>query len=188
MTINSFIHQKAYEHIDQKIRRDAITTIPVIVLFLFLFTVPLVVYWFINTNFPNMLEQSGLQNVSVFLLSIYYLAIGLFFYTYFVTYYLDILVLTNDRLLHIEQEGIFARTISEVDLFKIQDITSTIDGFFPSLFNYGDLLIQTAGALEKFAIESVPQPEKLRQKILDLAEEDRKFHNASATTVATVQQ
>ncbi len=116
--------------------------------------------------------------------SIYYLSIGIFFYTYFVNYYLDLLIITNDRLLHIEQEGIFARTISEVDLYKIQDITSTIDGFFPSMFNYGDLLIQTAGAVEKFSIVSIPKPESLRQKILDLAEEDRKFHSKTGNIMA----
>ena len=70
-------------------------------------------------------------------------------------------------------------TISEVDLYKIQDITSAIDGFIPSIFNYGNMLIQTAGAVEKFIITSVPHPEMLRQAILDLAEADRKFHHSN---------
>jgi hypothetical protein len=57
-----------------------------------------------------------------------------------------------------------------------------VNGFFPSLLNYGSLLIQTAGAVEKFQIDDIPNPEDLRQQILDLAEGDRKFHLANLTT------
>ena len=86
------------------------------------------------------------------------------------------MIVTNDRLLHIEQEGLFARTISELDLYQVQDVTSEVKGVFPSLFGYGNLLVQTAGAKEVFRMVDIPHPENLRQAILDLAEEDRKFH------------
>ena len=181
MSLASFIQQKSYEKIVYKLRMHPIVTAPALLSFIVLIFVPTILYWFVNHNFPALFENELLFVCVVLFVGIYYLAIGLFYYTYFVNYYLDLLVITNDRLLHIEQEGIFARTISEVDLYKIQDITSTIDGFIPSLFDFGDLLIQTAGAVEKFMITDVPDPEHLRQHILDLAEEDRKFHNANGT-------
>ena len=77
-----------------------------------------------------------------------------------------------------EQVGVFARRTSEVDLYKIQDITSEVKGVFASLFDYGDLLVQTAGAVERFMVTGIPHPDKLRQEILDLASEDRKYHTS----------
>lgn len=177
MILASFIHQKPYEHIVYKVWRHPITLVPVIIGFFVLALIPAVLFFLIVHLFPDLLSGTFSYPLLVLAGSIYYLSIILFFYTYFVSFYLDLLIVTNDRLLHIEQQGLFARTISEFDLYKIQDITSTIDGVIPSFFNYGNLLIQTAGAMEEFKILSVPHPEMLRQSILDLAEADRKFHS-----------
>ena len=76
----------------------------------------------------------------------------------------------------VEQKNLFARTISEVDLYRIQDVTSEVKGFVAHFFNYGDLTIQTAGAQEKFFVRNIPNPHGLRQKLLDLADADRKYH------------
>lgn len=179
MLLTSFIHQKPYEHIEYQVRRHPITIIPAFLGFLVLLVIPVVLYWFITRLFPNLLYGPFSYPILVLVGSLFYLSVTLFFYTYFVSFYLDLLIVTNDRLLHIQQQGLFARTISEVDLYKIQDITSTVDGAVASFFNYGNLLIQTAGALEKFMIPSIPHPEGLRQSILDLAEADRKFHGST---------
>jgi uncharacterized membrane protein YdbT with pleckstrin-like domain len=182
MSLSNFIHQKSYEKIVFRLHRHPIVTFPACLSFILFLILPVFLYWFGLQNFPTIFENQMLLAALTILLSTYCLAIGLFYYTYFVNYYLDILVITNDRLLHIEQEGVFSRNISEVDLYKIQDVTSTVNGFFPSLLNYGSLLIQTAGAVEKFQIDDIPNPEDLRQQILDLAEGDRKFHLANLTT------
>lgn len=181
MLLSNYIHQKSYERIVFKIRRDLITLVPAIVGFILLLSAPFGTYFLIIKTFPDFLTNPIAFALALLFTSVYYLSVGLFFYTYFVNFYLDLLIITNDRLLHIDQIGLFARTISEVDLYKIQDITSEINGFFPSLFDFGDLLIQTAGAQEKFMIFNVPNPEGLRQTILDLAEEDRKFHSLTPT-------
>lgn len=185
MQLATFIHQKSYEHIELKIRKHLVTAVPTMLLFVLLLAVPVILRWFVGKMFPGLFEMTLVHLGNTLVNCVYYLSIGLFFYTYFVNFYLDILVITNDRLMHVEQQSIFARTISEVDLYKIQDITSTISGFFESMFDYGNLLIQTAGAAEKFQIDHVPHPEALRQRILDLAEEDRKFHSQTGTVATT---
>ncbi|OGH69630.1 MAG: hypothetical protein A2754_04205 [Candidatus Magasanikbacteria bacterium RIFCSPHIGHO2_01_FULL_47_8] len=176
MHLTQFIHQKSYEHIVYQMRRHPVTFIPTLIGFLLLLAVPVVVYWLIGRVFPTLLEGSVSYPLVILAGSLFYLSVILFFYTYFITFYLDLLIVTNDRLLHIEQEGLFARTISELDLYQVQDVTSEVKGVFPSLFGYGNLLVQTAGAKEVFRMVDIPHPENLRQAILDLAEEDRKFH------------
>lgn len=177
MSLSSFIHQKSYEHIEHEIRHHPIMLLPAFLGFLALLAIPVALYLFINNAFQDLLYGPFSYPILVLAGSLYYLSVTLFFYTYFVIFYLDLLIVTNDRLLHIEQHGLFARTISEVDLYNIQDVTSKIDGMVASFFSYGTLLIQTAGAKERFVITSIPHPEGLRQSILDLAEGDRKFHN-----------
>jgi len=79
-------------------------------------------------------------------------------------------------LVDVRQISLFARTIAEVDLFQIQDVSSEVHGIFHSVFNYGDVYLQTAGPVPKFVLYNVPNPDKLRQAILELASEDKKFH------------
>jgi hypothetical protein len=62
---------------------------------------------------------------------------------------------------------------------KVHIIPAEVRGFFPSLFNYGTLTIQNASAVVKFIVPSVKNPSKLRDMILTLADEDRKYHTHS---------
>lgn len=126
--------------------------------------------------FPTLLEGPISYPLLILLGSVYYLSLGLFFYSYFVDFYLDMWIITNDRLVDIEQTGLFARTVAEVDLYQIQDVSSDIRGFFPTLFNYGTLSLQTAGSIPKFIFYNIPRPHKLREEILALASEDKKYH------------
>lgn len=176
MHVSRFINQKPYEKIVHLVRRHPVTFVPYIFLFVILLAVPLVVRWLGNAMFPTLLDNTIVWPLAVIFASIYYLSVCLFFYSYFVTFHLDLLIVTNDRLLDIEQKNLFARTVAEMDLYQVQDVTSTINGFFPSIFNYGTVLIQSAGATNHFTILNVPHPEKLREEILDLSAEDKKYH------------
>ncbi len=176
MHLTTFIHQKSYEHIVYQVRRDGITFVPGAFVFALLLAVPAVFYFAIVRTYPQLLLGPISYPLLVLAASVYTLSVLIFFYTYFVTFYLDLLVITNDRLLFVKQISLFARTVSEADLYKIQDVTSEVKGVFPSIFHYGRLKIQTAGAQDEFIVENIPNPEGLRQAILDLAEEDRKHH------------
>jgi uncharacterized membrane protein YdbT with pleckstrin-like domain len=85
---------------------------------------------------------------------------------------------TNDRILNIEQQGLFSRTVSELDLINIQDVTSEVKGIIPTIFNYGTVHVQTAGEAARFVFEQVPAPERIRQRILEMVTEDKKREHA----------
>lgn len=186
MQLAKFIHQKSYEHIVFKIRRHFITFFPTIILFIFLIFIPPVLQLLLTALFPTLLDGEVLHILLIFFASVYYLSILLFFYTEFIGFYLDLLVITNDRIIHINQHSLFSRTISEMDLYQTQDVISEVNGFFPSLFKYGDLTIQNASAVTKFHSYNVPRPDKLRSVILDLANEDRKFHSEETLPLSSL--
>lgn len=176
MTIESFIHAKDYEKVLHKLRRHPFTFLPMIFFLLLLLALPIVVGILLKTQLPTWLENETTFMALVLLGSAYYLGILIFFFTNFIDFYLDIFIVTNDRLIDMEQNGLFSRTVAEVDLYQIQDVTSEVKGILATMFNYGDMTIQTAGTLPKFIVHNIKDPHHLRQELMDLAEEDRKYH------------
>ncbi|MFH1292005.1 MAG: PH domain-containing protein [bacterium] len=176
MGINNLIHTKNYETIVVHVRRHFITYVPTILFFIILLLVPVGVGFLIGSTFPDLLSGAVSYPLLVMLAGIYYLSVMLFFYTSFVEFYLDIHIVTNDRMVDVNQITLFARKIAEVDLYQIQDISSEIRGFFATIFKYGNVDVQTAGSVPKFSMENVPNPHELRRLLLDLSAEDKKFH------------
>lgn len=177
MNINNFIHKKPYENIVAIIRRHPFTFLKTIIFCLLLLAIPVALYWLANQLFPSLFTGQIIYPLAIMALSVYLLFVILLFYSFFVDFYLDEMIITNDRLIDMEQNGLLARTISETDLYLIQDVTSEIKGLFASILKYGRVIIQTAGAVPKFIVVDVPDPNGLRQLLLNLASEDKKFHN-----------
>lgn len=176
MNVSQFINQKSYEKIVKTVRRHGITFLPYIVIFLILILVPVGVTWLLNAVFPALLQNTITYPLLVIFGSVYYLSLCLFFYSYFVAFYLDMWIITNDRIVDINQISLFGRTVAEVELYQIQDVEAEVHGFFPTIFRYGTLTLQTAGAIPKFIIEDVPHPYELQKLLLDLSNEDKKYH------------
>lgn len=84
----------------------------------------------------------------------------------FTRYFLDVWVLTNKRLVDIDQKGYFSRQVSSLLLSRVQDVTITIKGVVPSLLGIGNIHVQSAGATEEFTMRGIPRPEQMRDLIL----------------------
>jgi uncharacterized membrane protein YdbT with pleckstrin-like domain len=87
-----------------------------------------------------------------------------------VLYYLNMQIITNIRLVDIEQVSLFARTVSELNIHNVQDVTSESHGIFATLFGFGDVYVQTAGAQQRFVFETIGHPEEIKKLLLDLYE------------------
>ncbi len=177
MHLTHIIKQKGYEHVVYVLRRHGLILVRDLLIYIILFLLPVGFYLGIGWLFPKLLQGELSYPLLILSGSIFYLSIWLFFFTTILDYYLDAWVVSNDRVINIEQHGLFARTISELDLFKIQDVTSEVKGVFATTLNYGNVYVQTAGEKERFIFEQVPNPHDVRKKIIDLVEEDRKYHN-----------
>lgn len=176
MKLENVFHIKPYEKTIFILRRHWVTFVPYILVFIVLMLVPVILYWLFGKLFPTLWESGIILPLGILLASIFYLSLYLFFYSYFVEFYLDMWIVTNDRLVDIKQISLFARTIAEVDLYQIQDVASDVKGFFPSIFNYGNVTLQTAGPVPKFILYNVHRPHALRQTLIELSSEDKKYH------------
>jgi len=176
MGVSEIIRQKPYEQVKYILHRHALTFIPIILLFVVLASIPLIVYLMTKTLLPSIFEGPTVFPLTVLAASVYYLSIYLFFYGYFVDFYLDLWIVTNDRIIDMEQHGLFNRSITELDLFRIQDVTTQVKGVFPTIFHYGDVVVKTASSNTHIIFEKVPNPNKIREELIRLSDEDRKFH------------
>jgi uncharacterized membrane protein YdbT with pleckstrin-like domain len=83
-------------------------------------------------------------------------------------YYLDTLVVTNQRVIEIEQRGLFSREISSLNLENIQDVTINTHGIIQTFFKLGDIHVQTSGAQRQVSMHYLAQPEYAKHVIMDL--------------------
>lgn len=88
-------------------------------------------------------------------------------------FFLDVWVLTDQRVIAIEQRGLFARTVSEFDLSRIQDVTIEVHGIIPTMFNYGDLVARTASEQESFIFKQVGRPHEVKDALIQAATAQR---------------
>lgn len=93
------------------------------------------------------------------------------FFIVYTDYYLDVWVLTDQRLIDIDQKGLFAREVAVLRLDKIQDVVSKQSGLIPTILNYGDVHMQSAGTEREFIIYHVRHPKKVRDMLMEQQEE-----------------
>jgi hypothetical protein len=84
----------------------------------------------------------------------------------FTRYYLNSWILTNMRIVDIDQKRFFHRDVSSLVLNRVQDITVETKGLLFSLLNIGTISVQSAGATERFKMKGVSEPNRLRDVIL----------------------
>lgn len=84
--------------------------------------------------------------------------------------YLNIIILTGEHLVEIQQLAIFSRKVSELDLDCIEDASSIQKGFIQTMFHFGNVLIQTAGELPNFNLNGIADPNGVQQKIMETKE------------------
>lgn len=81
-------------------------------------------------------------------------------------YYLDIWIITDRRIIVVEQVTLWHRTVGSFRLERLQDIQVTVQGIVPTLLNFGTVHAQTASAAESnFTTTGLPDPRGLQSTI-----------------------
>ncbi len=106
------------------------------------------------------------------------LVLWIVFFVRWTNYYLNVFIITNKRILDIDQLGLFARDISETRLENIQDMRVEVLGFLATTMDFGNIYIQTAGTTDEFVIKNIPTPNKIKDAI---------SHQCEALSTSSVQ-
>lgn len=160
----TFAEREEGEEIILLLRRHFVTNVPWITTSLVFAILPLLSP-FLVPLLPFTIPQ---QSTMVLLFSFYYLVIFGFILVKFTLWYFHTGIVTSKRLIDIDIHGILYRQISEAKNRNIEDVTYTQIGFVRSLFNYGDVFVQTAGAENNVEYDKVPRPSIVADIIGDL--------------------
>lgn len=108
----------------------------------------------------------GLSNVSwpvIFGAIVFFVLYGLYIWFIYNNY---INILTNQRIIIIEQKNIFSRKIIEAELEKIQNITVEVSGPIKTMLNFGNVSLRTAGNDPTLVLVNIENPYLIQQKII----------------------
>lgn len=115
--------------------------------------------------FPNLAADVGstvLGSMYLFVTAAWLLFVWVMFFVAWTNYYLDVLVITNKRIIDVEQFVLFSRDEVTIPLNSIEDIKIEVLGFLATLLKFGNLQIQTAGAQRETVTTKIRRPELVR--------------------------
>lgn len=162
----SFQSQGPNEKILLFLRRHFITNVPWILMTVFLLILP---------SLLNILARS--INIDPFIISpeftrivvlLYYLLVFAYAFVSFITWFYNIFIVTQKEVVDIDFSDIVFHDVAATNLNLAEDVNYTQSGFIRSLFNFGDLFVQTAGGKENLEALGVPQPARATKIILSL--------------------
>lgn len=70
----------------------------------------------------------------------------------------NVIYVTNEKIAQVLYISLFNRKISQLSIGDVQDVTVTQKGILAHAFNYGTLVIETAGEQQNYTFTYVPDP------------------------------
>ena len=161
----SFSEQDDDEIIYLFLRRHFITNVLWVIISIILGIIPLIIYLTVKSNFLPFPVPPGYIAV---LTSFYFLIVLSYIFINFLNWFYNISLVTDKRVLDLDYSDIVYHDVALTKLNLIEDVAYIQSGFSRSLFNYGDILIQTAGEKLHFDFLSIPEPKRGADIIEDL--------------------
>ena len=167
------------EKIEAIVRKHWIVLAVQTFVFIVLMPAPYLIYRLIPL--PPFVNVPGNHSyVFVFFGLLWILGLWFFFFIGWTLHHLDAWVVTNKRIVDIEQNGLFSREETSFRLDRIQDITVETHGILATLFGFGAIHVQTAGEEARLELPIASSPEKIKDLIMGLSNKMiEKFPNAS---------
>ena len=165
----------AGEQVVLKVRRHPLILvgqlIPIALLDYLPYLLPGIGTYLMATNPASMIDFAALLSFDnpwmTFVVGIYWLFLWMITFGAFTDYYLDQWVVTNERIIEIDQKSFWHRTVSSLFLNRVQNVETDVDGFFNTLFGFGRVSVESAGAeINRIRMSSLGNPEHVRDVIL----------------------
>jgi len=93
-----------------------------------------------------------------------------------VLYKNNVIYVTNEKLAQLRYLSLFKRTISQLSIGDVQDVSVKQNGLFAHWFNYGTLIVETSGEQQNYTFTYVPKPYMVSQAIVGAHEENLKLY------------
>ena len=159
-----FAYQEKDETILLLLRRHLVTNAPWVIVFIFMIGVIFpVLHFHYLSRFPSTLQVMIVYGWVLLALMV--------FWAGFLSWYFNIDVISNKRVVDIDFCNLIYREVSDAEIEKIQDVTYKMGGLLSIIFNYGDVYIQTAGTKPEIEFLKIPRPAAVADALQRIREE-----------------
>jgi hypothetical protein len=181
MILSSFIKDPSKTHYDGEDKNERIRFILRSSFLVNYKWITLVILMLIAPTFTNSflktLEAEELKLIKPSLIAVitmfWYLGTFGLLLAKFLLWYFNVYIISTKKVVDMDFMGLLYKNISEATLDNIEDVTSNISGTFGTIFNIGDVYIQTAAETREFEFKGIYNPAKVRDLISDLVTETR---------------
>jgi len=149
------------------LRRHPITNVAWILIAILMILAPLTLSFFPILSFL----PSNFQFIAVL---VWYLITTAFVLESFLTWLFNVNIITDERIVDIDFHNLIYKEVSDCKIDNIQDVTYKMGGVVRTIFNYGDVYVQTAAEVPAFEFLAVPKPSKVARVLQDLIIEEEK--------------
>lgn len=111
-------------------------------------------------------------NYQIMAIIFWYLLVIAFVYEQFLSWFFDLWLITDERVVDIYFSNLLYKQVSEAKIDNIEDVTYNQGGVVKAMFDYGNVSLQTAATEEHFQIRNVPHPNRVVQVLNDLKLEE----------------
>jgi membrane protein YdbS with pleckstrin-like domain len=120
---------------------------------------PAMLFWVATTTVTELGGTARSVVVGVLFLWAFVWLVRAYFLWY--RYEHDIWVITNQRIVDSLKRNWFHHRMSSADLVDIQDVSVDREGVLRTLFDFGDVEVETAAEEEHFMLSAIPHPDRV---------------------------
>lgn len=151
------------------LRAHGITNVPWIFTAILGIILPFILVRFVDLTSLFQLPIPSFD-VSLGIFIIWYMLVTAYIMEKFLHWYFNVYIVTNHHIIDVTLQNLLSRHTTEVRLEDIQSPRSKIQGVFGSLFNFGDIHIESAARSQTVDFIAVPKPDFVVDRIQDLQE------------------
>ena len=118
---------------------------------------------FLLASIPFLIIQTDMR---LFYLAFVGLGFGMILFAYqWIGWHFTYFILTNQRLRQVQQSGFFGKSVIDLGLSKIQNISYSIPGFSGEVFGFGTIVVQTY--VGDLILDKLHHPGEIYNKLQD---------------------
>lgn len=92
----------------------------------------------------------------------------------FLNWFFNVYIITDERVIDVDFYNLIHRDVSTAKIDNVEDVTTVTGGTLQSVFEYGTVIIQTAGSKQLIEFENIPKPAKVTKLLNELLLEEER--------------
>jgi len=114
-------------------------------------------------------------NQQLFIVMFYYAVVYSLFLSWFYFWYFNIGVVTNRKIVDVDVNNLLNSITTATDILKVEEVEKRSLGIMGSLFDYGDIHVETAGETPSVEFLKTPKP----AQVVKIINSNMRVHGSS---------